>query len=183
MGFAMPRQQAVPAPEARSPFVEIRLAASLISPPKRPLPKAPPEVWHGPVTPPVKGIKQVLALLSNDIDRQWLLEVAWKWRDSHVTPEGKFTQCVLTKTEGDRVNLDGVMAVVGQETESVEATNLDVLTEAQLQEMEKVAPQTAAIARREAQEIKDVERRSALTRTIARIQQLIVDQYGWPERD
>lgn len=75
------------------------------------------------------------------------------------------------------------MAVVGQETESVEVTNLDVLTEEQLQEIEKVAPQTAAEARREAQEIKDAERCSALTRTVARIQQLIVDQYGWPERD
>ena len=133
--------------------------------------------------PKVKGLEPIFGRLPKNINRQWLLDVAWKWRDSHVTPEGKFTQCVLTKTGGDRVNLDGVMAVVGQETGSVEARPFRVLTEAQLQEMEKVAPQTAAIARREAQEIKDVERRSALTRTIARIQQLIVDQYGWPERD
>lgn len=131
--------------------------------------------------PKVKGLGRFVAPKGVTLDL--LVEQAWKWRDSHVIPEGKFTQCVLTKTEGDRVNLDGVMAVVGQETGSVEARPFRFLTEAQLQEMEKVAPQTAAIARREAQEIKDAERCSALTRTIARIQQLIVDQYGWPERD
>ena len=173
-----PRQRADPAPEARTPFVEIRLAALLISPPKK---RALPDYWQGPSTPPVKGVDK--NHIPKGVSLQWVMDVAWKWRGLHVTPEERFTQCVLTKTGGDRRNLDGVMAVVGQETGSVEARPFRCLTEAQLQEMEKVAPQTAAIARREAQEIKDAESRSALTRTIARIQQLIVDQYGWPERD
>ncbi len=131
--------------------------------------------------PTVKGLDRFVAPKGTTLD--FLVKQAWLWRDNHVVPERRLTQCVLTLGGGDRVNLDGVMAVVGQETESVEVTNLDVLTEEQLQEIEKVAPQTAAEARREAQEIKDAERCSALTRTVARIQQLIVDQYGWPERD
>ena len=158
------------APGAQTLFVEIRLAAQLIATPP-----------NKKFRPTVKGLGRFVVPKGVTLD--FLVEQDWKWRDSHVIPEGKFTQCVLTKTGGDRVNLDGVMTVVGQETECVEASPFLVLTEAQLQDMEKVAPQTAAIARREAQETKDAERCNALTRTVARIQQLIVDQYGWPERD
>ena len=55
--------------------------------------------------------------------------------------------------------------------------------ESYLLEMEKVAPQTAAICRQQIAETIAGNKRMKLTRTIARIQQLIVDQYGWPEQD
>ena len=58
-----------------------------------------------------------------------------------------------------------------------------VLPESALKEMEKVAPQSAAIYRQQTAEIIEGNKQMKLTRTIARIQQLIVDQYGWPERD
>ena len=181
--FAKVRRRSLPWKHENHLF-EIRLAVQLISPPRRPLPKAPPEVWQGPATPPVKGLEPVFGRLPKNTNRQWLLDVAWTWRGYNTTPEKRFTQLVVTKTGGKRVNLNGVMAVVGQVTKSVDAIPLNVLTEAQLQEMEQVAPQVAAIARREAQEIKDAERRSAVTRTIARIQQLIVDQHRkWEPRD
>ena len=176
MIFATPRQQAVPAPEARTPFVEIRLAVRQSLPPKSF------QRWQGCALPPVKGVDK--NHIPKGVSLEFVMETAWKWRGYNTTSEERFTQLVVTKTGGKRVNLNGVMAVVGQVTKSVDAIPLNVLTEAQLQEMEQVAPQVAAIARREAQEIKDAERRSAVTRTIARIQQLIVDQYGkWEPRD
>ena len=56
--------------------------------------------------------------------------------------------------------------------------------ESVLKEMEKVAPQVAAIHRQQTAEIIEGNKRMKLTRTIARIQQLIVDQYGkWEPRD
>ena len=55
--------------------------------------------------------------------------------------------------------------------------------ESHLLEMERVALQTAAIYRQQIAETIAGNKRMKLTRTIARIQQLIVDQYGWPERD
>ena len=58
-----------------------------------------------------------------------------------------------------------------------------VPSESHLLEMEKVAPQVAAIYRQQIAETIAGNKRMKLTRTIARVQQLIVDQYGWPERD
>ena len=56
--------------------------------------------------------------------------------------------------------------------------------ESVLKEMEKVAPQTTALYRQEIAEIIEGNKRMKLTRTIAQIQQLIVDQYGkWEPRD
>ena len=49
--------------------------------------------------------------------------------------------------------------------------------------MEKVAPQVAAIYRQQIAETIAGNKRMKLTRAIARVQKLIVDQYGWPERD
>ena len=49
--------------------------------------------------------------------------------------------------------------------------------------MERVAPQTAAIYRQQIAETIAGNKRMKLTHTIARVQQLIVDRYGWPERD
>lgn len=65
----------------------------------------------------------------------------------------------------------------------LENSSVRILRESELQEMEKVAPQVAAIARQQAEEARASIKRTKLTRTIARIQQLIVDQYGWPEQD
>ena len=49
--------------------------------------------------------------------------------------------------------------------------------------MEKYAPQVAAIARQQAEEAREAMSRGKLTRVIARTRQLIIDQYGWLERD
>ena len=55
--------------------------------------------------------------------------------------------------------------------------------ESVLKEMEKVAPQTTALYRQEIAEIIEGNKRMKLTRTIARIQRLIVAQYGkWEPR-
>ena len=140
--------QETPASEARTPFVEIRLAALLISPPKK---RTLPDCWQGPSTPPVKGIKQVFALLPKDTNRQWLLDVAWSWRGSHVTPEVEIS--------------------------------VHVPPESHLLEIERVAPHCAAHYRQQIADTIAGNKRMKLTRTIARVQQLIVDQYGWPERD
>ena len=140
------RQRAIPAPEARTPFVEIRLALQLISPPKKP---APPEVVHGPATPPVEGFD--LNRIPAGVSQQWLLDVAGQWRALRVTPDVE--------------------------------TPVRVPPESHLLEMERVAPQVAAIYRQQIAETIAGNKRMKLTRTIARVQQLIVDQYGWPERD
>ena len=58
-----------------------------------------------------------------------------------------------------------------------------VPSESHLLEMERVAPNVAAHYRRQIAETIAGNKRRKLTRTIARVQQLIVDQYGWPERD
>ena len=50
-------------------------------------------------------------------------------------------------------------------------------------EMERVAPHCAAHYRQQIADTIAGNKRMKLTRTIARVQQLIVDQYGWPERD
>jgi len=84
-------------PEAQTLFVEIRLAALLIATPPNDRPT-------------VKGLGRFVVPKGVTLD--FLLKQAWEWRDSHVTPEGKFTQCVLTQTGGERKNLDGVMAFV-----------------------------------------------------------------------
>ena len=84
-------------------------------------------------------------------DLNWLVEVAWGWRNSRATPEVEIP--------------------------------VRVPPESHLLEMEKVAPQTAAIYRQQIAETIAGNKRMKLTRTIARIQKLIVDQYGWPERD
>lgn len=141
-----PRQREIPAPEARSPFVEIRLALQLISPPKKP---APLEVVQGPATPPVEGFDS--NLIPKGVRLQWLLDVAWRWRGSHVTPEVEIS--------------------------------VRVPPESHLLEMERVAPHCAAHYRQQIADTIAGNKRMKLTRTIARIQQLIVDQYGWPERD
>ena len=52
--------------------------------------------------------------------------------------------------------------------------------ESELKAMEKVAPHSAAIYRQQIAETIEGNKRIKLTRTIARIQRLIVDQYGWP---
>jgi hypothetical protein len=122
------------------------LALQLISPPKKP---APPEVIHGPATPPVEGFD--LNHIPAGISQQFLLDAAWTWRNTRATPE--------------------------------EQIPVRVLSESQLLEMEKVSPQWAAFTRQEIAETIASNKRMKLTRTIARIQKLIVDQYGWPERD
>ena len=130
----------------------IRLAVQLISPPKRPLPKAPPEVWQGPATPPLEGFKRkFLAVKKKGHSEHFLLDAAWTWRNTHVKP--------------------------------VVEIPVRVPPESQLLEMERVAPNVAAHYRRQIAETIAGNKRMKLTRTIARIQQLIVDQYGWPERD
>ena len=68
-------------------------------------------------------------------------------------------------------------------TPDLENSSVRILRESELKEMEKVAPWVAAIARQQAEEARASIKRTKLTRTIARIQKLIVDQYGWPERD
>ena len=122
------------------------MAALLISPPK------PFQVWHGPATPPVNGLEPVFGRLPKNTNRQWLLDVAWNWRGSHVKP-------------------------------AVEIT-VRVPSESHLLEMEKVAPIAAAHYRQQIAETIAGNKRMKLTRTIARIQRLIVDQYGkWEPRD
>ena len=61
--------------------------------------------------------------------------------------------------------------------------NVRFVRESELQEMEKYAPQVAAIARQQAEEAREAMSRGKLTRVIARTRQLIIDQYGWLERD
>ena len=142
----MPRQRADPAPEARTPFVEIRLAVRQSLPPK------PFQAWQGPKTPPVEGLNLHGTRMPEGVTLQWLLDVAWDWRGSNTTPEVEIDVCVPP--------------------ESV------------LKEMEKVAPQTTALYRQEIAEIIEGNKRMKLTRTIAFIQRLIVDQYGkWEPRD
>ena len=141
--------QAAPAPDARTPFVEIRLAPQLISPPKQ---SAPPEVWQGPATPPVDGLEPIFGRLPKGANKQWLLDRAWDWRNQRVTPE-------------------------------LESSSVRILRESELQAMAKTAPWVAAIARQQAEEARASIRRTKSTRTIARVMQLIVDQYGWPEQD
>ena len=69
-------------------------------------------------------------------------------------------------------------------TPDLEDSNVRILRESELQEMEKDAPWVAAIARQQAEEARASIKRTKLTHTIARIQQLIVDQYGkWEPRD
>ena len=68
-------------------------------------------------------------------------------------------------------------------TPDLESNSVRILRESELQEMEKVAPQVAAIARQQAEEARASIKRTKLTRTIARIRDLIVSQYGWPEQD
>ena len=67
-------------------------------------------------------------------------------------------------------------------TPDLENSTVRILRESELQEMQKVAPWVAAIARQQAKEARASIKRTKLTRTIARIQKLIVDQYGWPEQ-
>lgn len=57
------------------------------------------------------------------------------------------------------------------------------LRESELLELEKVAPISAAIARQQAQDARAFQKASKRTKVIHQLQQLIVDQYGWPERD
>ena len=123
-------------PEARTSFVEIRLALEPISPPKRP-------------NPPVKGLDRFVPPPGVSLD--WLVEQAWDWRNSRATPE-------------------------------VDDNSVRFLRESELQAMEQEAPWVAAIARQQAEEARASIKRTKLTRTIARIQKLIVDQYGWPEQ-
>lgn len=124
------------------------MALQLISPPKK---SAPPEVWQGPATPPVDGLEPIFGRLPKGVSQQWLLDIAWDWRNSCATPEVQIP--------------------------------VRVPSESHLLEMEKVAPQVAAIYRQQIAETIAGNKRMKLTRTIARVQQLIVDQYGWPERD
>ena len=67
-------------------------------------------------------------------------------------------------------------------TPEVDDNSVRFLRESQLQAMEKEAPWVAATARQKAEEARASIKRTKLTRTIARIQKLIVDQYGWPEQ-
>ena len=68
-------------------------------------------------------------------------------------------------------------------TPELESSSVHILRESELKAMEQEAPWVAAIARQQAEEARASIRRSKSTRTIARVQQLIVDEYGWPERD
>ncbi len=67
-------------------------------------------------------------------------------------------------------------------TPELENGNVRFPRESELQEMEKHAPWVAAIARQQAEAGRAFIKRTKLTHTIARIQQLIVDQHGWPEQ-
>ena len=67
-------------------------------------------------------------------------------------------------------------------TPDLESSSVRILRESELQEMAKTAPWVAAIARQQAEEARASIRRTKSTRTIARVMQLIVDQYGWPEQ-
>ena len=67
-------------------------------------------------------------------------------------------------------------------TPELESSSVRVLRESDLQAMEKVAPRVAAIARQQAEEARASIKRTKLTRSIARLQQLIVNQYGWPKQ-
>ena len=67
-------------------------------------------------------------------------------------------------------------------TPEVESSSVRILRESELQAMEKVAPWTASIARQQAEEARASIKRTKLTRSIARVQQLIVNQYGWPKQ-
>ena len=124
------------------------MAAQLITPPTR---QTIPDYWQGPATPPVVGVENVLNRLPKNSNRQWLLDVAWGWRNRHVVPE--------------------------------ELTPVVVPDQASLQRMESVAPNVAAIYRQQIADAIDCNRRMKPTRVIARLQRLIVDQYGWPDRD
>ena len=57
-----------------------------------------------------------------------------------------------------------------------------VPSESKLQAMEQEAPWVAAIVRQQIADTIAGNKRMKLTRTIARIQKLIVDQFGWPEQ-
>ena len=138
--------QVIPAFGARTPFVEIRLALQLISPPKK---QAPPEVVQGCALPPLKGLEQFVEPRGASLE--WVVETAWKWSGRHAAPEVEIP--------------------------------VRVLPESALKEMEKVAPQSAAIYRQQTAEIIEGNKRTKLSRTIARVERSIVDQYGWPERD
>ena len=148
-----PRQRAIPAPEARKTFVEIRLAVQLISSPKKLAPLFETdergEVLYGPATPPVKGVDS--NHIPKGVSLKFVLDVAWNWRGSHVKPKVQIP--------------------------------VRVPSESHLLEMERVAPNVAAHYRQQIAETISGNKRMKLTRTIARVQQLIVDQYGWPERD
>ena len=136
---------------ANTPFVNNRLASQLIQNPlKRPVRPVPSDVFHGPVTPPLRDFDPKRLPLGMDTQR--LLDFAWSWRNRDVTPE------------------DGPV-------------NVRFVRESELQEMEKYAPQVAAIARQQAEEAREAMSRGKLTRVIARTRQLIIDQYGWPDRD
>lgn len=67
-------------------------------------------------------------------------------------------------------------------TSELEEGSVRILRESELQAMEKVAPWTASIARQQAEEARASIKRTKLTRSIARVQQLIVNQYGWPKQ-
>ena len=62
-------------------------------------------------------------------------------------------------------------------------TQLGYVRDSVLDQMELTAPQAAAFIRREREEAAAANELTKPTQTIARIQQLIVNQYGWPERD
>ena len=63
-----------------------------------------------------------------------------------------------------------------------ENSNVRFLRHSEMQEMGKVAPWAASIARQQAQELKDTDRRSKPTRTIAWLIEQINKQYGCPKR-
>ena len=59
-----------------------------------------------------------------------------------------------------------------------ESSSVRFLQESELKEMEKDAPWAAGIARQQAQELKDAERRSKPTRTVAWLIEQIDKQQG-----
>ena len=128
------------------------MAAQLISPNKQ----LPPywqgpllPYWQGPATPPVEGVNK--QFLPKGCNLQWLLDVAWDWRNSHATPEVEIS--------------------------------IRVPSDADMQEMERKAPNVAAIYRQQIADHIDCNRRMKPTRVVAWLHRLIVNQYGWPDRD
>ena len=130
-------------------FVEFRLAAQLIAPPVKPLPP----YWQGPLLPYWQGPA------TPPVDGSKVVLGMFP----------KHRQQWLLDCAWDWRNSNAV-----PEVESA----VHVPDEALLQQMDREAPHVAAIYRQQIADAIDCNRRMKPTRVMARIQQLIVNQYG-----